>query len=75
MSPNLKFPSLLNITAIPITFLIINRTKRVIPCYKEHDMIFIWYYYTILHIEMHSGSGSGFVSKFSVLCNFVNFCT
>ena len=27
----------------------------------------------IWHIKMHSGSGSGFVSKFSLLCNFVNF--
>ena len=25
---------------------IINQIKRVIPCYKEHDTSFIWYYYT-----------------------------
>ena len=30
---------------MPITFLIINQTKRVIPCYKEHDTSLIWYYY------------------------------
>ena len=30
---------------IPITFLIITQTKRVIPCYKKHDTSFIWYYY------------------------------
>ena len=29
-----------------MTFLIINQIKRVIPCYKEHDKSFIWYYYT-----------------------------
>ena len=31
---------------MPIIFLIINQIKRVIPCYKEHDTGFIWYYYT-----------------------------
>ena len=47
MSPNLKLPSLLKpLSQIPITFLIINQIKRVIPCYKEHDTSFIWYYYT-----------------------------
>ena len=35
---------------MPVTFLIITQTKRVIPCYKEHDMSFIWYYY-IYHIS------------------------
>ena len=31
---------------MPVTFLIITQTKRVIPYYKEHDMSFIWYYCT-----------------------------
>ena len=35
---------------MPVTFLIITQTKRVIPCYKEHDTSFIWYYY-IYHIS------------------------
>ena len=35
---------------MPITFLIITQIKRVIPCYKEHDTSFIWYYY-IYHIS------------------------
>ena len=47
MSPNVKFSSLFKqYPQIPITFLIINQIKRVIPCYKEHDKSFIWYYYT-----------------------------
>ena len=46
MSPNLRFLSLLKqLPEIPITFLIINQIKRVIPCYKKHDTSFIWYYY------------------------------
>ena len=46
MSPNLRFLSLLKaLPEIPITFLIIIQIKRVIPCYKEHDTSFIWYYY------------------------------
>ena len=44
----------------------------MIPCYKEHDKSFIWYYYTYDIIKSHSGSGSGFVSKFSFLRNFIN---
>ena len=31
---------------MPVTFLIITQTKRVIPYYKEQDTSFIWYYYT-----------------------------
>ena len=46
MSPNLKFPSLLKrYRKSLITFLIITQIKRVIPCYKERDTSFIWYYY------------------------------
>ena len=32
------------LSEIPITFLIINQIKRVIPCYKKHDTSFSWYY-------------------------------
>ena len=46
MSPNLKFPSCLSITANPHNFLNYYPNKTCIPCYKEHDTSFIWYYYT-----------------------------
>ena len=36
----------MSLPQIPITFLNTNQIKRVIPCYKEHDTSFIWYYYT-----------------------------
>ena len=45
----------------------------MIPCYKEHDTIELHLVLLhISHIKSHSGSGSGFVSKFSFLPNFVN---
>ena len=45
MSPNLRFLSLLKHYRKFRNFLIIIQIKRVIPCYKEHDTSFIWYYY------------------------------
>ena len=45
--------------------------KRVILHYKEHDEFHLVLLH-IQHMKRHSGSGSGFVSKFSFLHNFIN---
>ena len=72
LEPNPCFLIFLNISKT--THQIVNcKIKHVIPCCKEHDTSFIWYYYAYDISKCHSGSGSGFVSKFSLLCNFVNF--